>query len=87
MKYVIVKAKTKPAHIKFDDMVVGTLYRFVTKDEPDETGVVLCARTDEGNRLVELVGADAGFVWGTETNLDEEFVFTVFAEAVMVSNE
>ena len=87
MKSVIVKTKTKPAHIKFDDMVVGTLYRFVTKDEPDETGVVLCAGTEVGNRLVELVGADAGLVWGTETDLDEEFVFTVFAEAVMVSNE
>ena len=87
MKSVIVKTKTKPAHIKFDDMVVGTLYRFTTKDEPDETGVVLCAKTDDGPHLVELVGSDAGFVWGTETNLDEEFVFTVFAEAVVVSNE
>ena len=86
MKSTIVKTKTKPAHIKFDDMVVGTLYRFTAKDEPDETGVVLCARTDEGNRLVELVGEDVAFVWGTD-GLDEGFVFTVFTDAVTVSNE
>ena len=86
MKSVIVKAKTKPAHVKFDDMVVGTLYRFTSKDEPDETGVVLCVRTDDRDRLVELAGEDAGFVWG-DTFIDEKYVFTVFTDAVTVSNE
>lgn len=86
MKSVIVKTKTKPAHIKFDDMVVGTLYRFTAKDEPDETGVVLCVRTDAGSRLVELVGEDVGFVWGDEF-IDANYVFTVFTDAVTVSNE
>ena len=84
MKSVIVK--TKPAHIKFDDMVVGTLYRFTAKDEPDETGVVLCVRTDVGSRLVELAGEDVGFVWGDEF-IDENYDFTVFTDAVTVSNE
>ena len=90
MKSVIVKAKTKPAHVKFDDMTAGTLYRFVAKDEPDETGVVLCVRTDEGRRLVELAGEDdVGFVWGDEIieSIDENYVFTVFIDAVTVSNE
>ena len=86
MKSVIVKAKTKPAHVKFDDMTVGTLYRFVAKDEPDETGVVLCVRTDVGSRLVELAGEDVGFVWGDEF-IDENYDFTVFTDAVTVSNE
>lgn len=86
MKSVIVKTKTKPAHIKFDDMVVGTLYRFTSKDEPDETGVVLCVRTDAGSRLVELAGEDVGFVWGDEF-IDEDYVFTSFTDAVTVSNE
>ena len=86
MKSVIVKTKTKPAHIKFDDMVVGTLYRFVTKDEPDETGVVLCFLTDTGRRLIEIVGNDVGFVWGN-ADLDDEYVFTLFDEAVEISNE
>ena len=86
MKSTIVKARAKPAHIKFDDMVVGTLYRFTAKDEPDETGVVLCVITGEGNRLVELAGEDVGFVWGDEF-IDEDFVFTVFTDAVTVSNE
>lgn len=86
MKSVIVKAKTKPAHVKFDDMTVGTLYRFVAKDEPDETGVVLCVRTDEGSRLVELAGEDVGFVWG-DNGIDEDYVFTVFTDAVTVSND
>lgn len=86
MKSVIVKTKTKPAHIKFDDMVVGTLYRFTSKDEPDETGVVLCVRTDEGSCLVELVGEDVGFVWG-DMGIDDEYDFTVFTDAVTVSND
>ncbi len=84
MKSVIVK--TKPAHIKFYDMVVGTLYRFTSEDEPDETGVVLCVRTDKGSRLVELAGEDVGFVWG-DGFIDENYVFTVFTDAVTVSNE
>ena len=86
MKSTIVKATAKPTQIKFDDMVVGTLYRFTAKDEPDETGVVLCAKTDAGPRLVELVGEDVGFVWGDEF-IDENYVFTVFTDAVTVSNE
>lgn len=86
MKSVIVKTKTKPAHIKFDAMLGGTLYRFTSKDEPDETGVVLCVRTDAGSRLVELAGKDAGFVWG-DGFIDENYVFTVFDEAVEISNE
>lgn len=86
MKSTIVKAKAKPTQIKFDDMVVGTLYRFVAKDEPDETGVVLCVQIDDGNRLVELVGEDVGFVWGTEF-IDADYDFTSFTDAVTVSNE
>ena len=38
MKSVIVKVKTKPAHVKLADMKVGTLYRFVAKDDSVETG-------------------------------------------------
>ena len=86
MKSVIVKSKAKPTNVKFADMKVGTLYRFVAKDEPDETGVVLCVRTDEGSRLVELAGEDVGFVWG-DIGIDDDYVFTVFTDAVTVSNE
>lgn len=86
MKSVIVKAKTKSTNVNLDDMKEGTLYRFVAKDEPDETGVVLCVRTDEGSRLVELAGEDVGFVWGDE-GIDDTYVFTVFTDAVTVSND
>lgn len=86
MKSVIVKSKAKPTNVKFADMKVGTLYRFTAKDEPDETGVVLCVRTDDGNRLVELSGNDAGYVWGN-MGIDDEYYFTMFTDAVTVSNE
>ena len=86
MKSVIVKVKTKPAHVKFADMKVGTLYRFVAKDDSVETGVVLCVETGASNRLVELVGEDVGLVWGN-MGIDDEYDFTVFTDAVTVSND
>ena len=44
------------------------------------------AETDAGNRLVELVGEDVGFVWG-DMGIDDEYDFTVFTDAVTVSND
>lgn len=86
MKSIIVEAKDKPTNVKFADMKVGTLYRFVAKDDRTETGVGLCVETDAGNRLVELVGEDVGFVWG-DMGIDDEYDFTVFTDAVTVSND
>ena len=84
MKATIVRSKSKPVEIKFDNMVGGTLYNYVD-GETGAAGVVLCVGTRD-KQLIELSGLDIGTRWGPFQIDYRAFTFTPFVDTLKLSN-